>query len=328
MYEYFVIGDASIDRTITITDPDVVRSVDTANYTVTFPFPAKLRLENPPAKAPGGNAINASVTMAKLGVKVGVYSIVGDNESGRLIENELRSANVDTANFQIQANTETNNSYIINIDKDRLILSHHHPRTYQLSTMPETKNIYFTSTGEGDKELMQKVIEYRQQHKDSFLLFAPGTKHLELPFPEIKPLLEVTDLLILNKREAMLMSRLQTQSNENLLQGLFRLGTKRVIMTRSEHGSIAYDGQNYFKVGALTVESIDFTGAGDTYAATVGAMLSKGKDLQTAMQYAAINAALTTTVNGGTRGQLDWNTLESKYAEFAPKLVYAENMAG
>jgi len=324
MYDFFIIGDIQLDHVMIVSDPDIVRTVDDRSHTVTLPFPTKIQVDTAPQIFPGGNAYNAAYSISKLGLSVGIYSVIGNDHEGDNVIQELKAGGIETKHIVKDKDSGTNKSMILNIASDRIVFSHHHLREYSLAEIPNCKYVYLTSVGEDDLELLEKVAEQKEQ-KGYKIIFSPGTRQIEEPFTEVRSILEHTDILVLNKREAQALSRLNSDSNKNLLQGLHRFGPKIVVMTRSNRGSIAFDGEVYTEVGALKVDGLDTTGAGDTYSSTLGAALLMEKDLKTAMEWGAINSAHVISAMGSTNGLLDKNAIETLYPEMSQQLEYIDS---
>ena len=71
----------------------------------------------------GGMAANAAAAIAKLGGKVELWSRVGDDDSGRLIRNGLKSAGVDVRYVQTFADGRSSNAVVIVDDAgERLVV--------------------------------------------------------------------------------------------------------------------------------------------------------------------------------------------------------------
>lgn len=322
MFDFIVIGDLAVDRLLRITDSTIVDSIDPNAHTVTLPYPSKVRLAKAPITIGGGNSFNAVKTLSKLGLQTALYTVVGTDEDGQRMLEQLKQLGVDCSLVQTDEVEPTNNSFILSIGSDRVLFSHHHQREYKLPELPETRFVYLTSVGENDKLLFDQVIANKQK-RDFKLVFSPGTLQTTEEFSDIKAIMAVTDYLIVNKQEAKVLSRLASDSNENLLSGLAGMGPKNIIITRAAHGSIAFDGQNTIKVGALQVPAVETTGAGDTYSATVAAALSLGVTLETAMQWGAVNAAQVISSIGVDK-MLDRATLEANLQTQVSNLVYTE----
>lgn len=323
MFDFVVIGDIIVDRILTITNSDVINSIDTQDHSVSFPFPGKMSLDTAPETHAGGNAYNTATTVRKLGLNVALYSVVGSDQDGQGMIEQIKGLGVDCSMVAVDAEKDTNSSVILNINSDRLVMSYHHQRTYNLPQIPDTKYVYLTSIGEDDLPLFRSVLEQKKQ-KDFKLIFSPGTLQVTEDFGDVREVMANSDVLILNKEEAIKISRLNTESNEHLLRGLAKFGPKMIVITRSDRGSIAFDGTNITKVGALKVKPVESTGAGDCFAGTVIAGLAYGKDVATAMGWGAVNAANAITSIGATTGLLSKEELEQQYAEKVGNLVYTE----
>ncbi len=323
MLDFLVIGDIMVDRILRLADPEIINTIDTKVHTVTLPYPSKNRLTTPPEVHGGGNAYNVASAMRKLGLETALYTIVGKDSDGQRMLGAVKELGVNCDLVQVDEEHETNSAVILSINSDRVVFSYHYERNYQLPQIPPTKYVYLTSVGENDLPLFQQVIAQKEQLGFQ-LIFSPGTLQVSEAFTDVHEIMQHTDVLILNKPEAAKISRLNTESNEYLLQGLHKLGPKTVIITRSERGSVAFDGNNTYKVGALPVQPVECTGAGDCYAATVSAALAIGNDIPTAMAWGAINSASVITSIGATNGQLERPALEQMHAEKKDQLKYEE----
>lgn len=323
MFDFIVIGDIKVDRIVSVNNSNVINSLDTRNHSVTFPFPGKLYLDSAPETHAGGNAYNTATTISTLGLRTALCSVVGTDVEGQRMIEKIKSMGVNCDLVTVDREKETNNSVILNINGDRLVLSHHHVRNYTLPEMPDTRYVYLTSVGENDLPLFQSVVEHKKQ-KGFQLIFSPGTLQVTEDFGDIREVMANSDVLILNKEEAIKVSKLNTESNEHLLRGLAKFGPKMIVITRSDRGSIAFDGTSIIKVGALKVKPVESTGAGDCYAGTVIAALAYEKDIATAMGWGAVNAASAITSIGATTGLLTKGEVERQYAEKVNDLVYTE----
>ena len=72
----------------------------------------------------GGNAANASVALSRLGVKVFLSTVIGNDEVGKILKQKLLSENIDLSYTHYIDNFKTSISSII-IDKngERLVLN-------------------------------------------------------------------------------------------------------------------------------------------------------------------------------------------------------------
>ncbi|MCA9379404.1 carbohydrate kinase family protein [Candidatus Dojkabacteria bacterium] len=323
MFDFVVIGDIIVDRIVKITDPKIISTIDTKEHTVMFPYPAKRQLDMAPETHAGGNAYNAATAIRKLGLNTAMFTVVGNDHEGSKMIEDIKALGVDCSLVQVDGENTTNSSVIMSINGDRVLFSYHHKRTYTLPQLPETKYVYLTSIGEDDAPLFHSVVEQKQ--KMGFkLVFSPGTLQIEESFADIKEVMQHTDVLILNKQEAVSLSRLNTESNENLLRGLHNFGPKQVVITRSERGSVASTGSEIIKQGALQVATVECTGAGDAYSSTLAAALCMNESLQTAMSWGTINSASVIGTIGATNGLLSLGEIKQQLEQKKDQFVYTE----
>ncbi|MFC1616871.1 PfkB family carbohydrate kinase [Candidatus Margulisiibacteriota bacterium] len=112
--------------------------------------------------------------------------------------------------------------------------------------------------------------------------------------------LKQVDVLIINDQEAR-----QISGNNNVIlavKEIAKMGPKRIIVKKGEHGSIMFNGNDYFCVPALPVKKVvDPTGAGDSFAGGfVGYLASKKIFTEQTFRNAVVVGTLasSTTVQG------------------------------
>lgn len=108
------------------------------------------------------------------------------------------------------------------------------------------------------------------------------------------------DYLILNQSETEFYTGILPTTTKEAMKAtkkLEDLGVSKVIITMGALGSFTIEKEVIW-VNAFEVEVIDTTAAGDTYIGALISQLSKGTNLNQAMQYASAAAALTITKKG------------------------------
>ena len=100
---------------------------------------------------------------------------------------------------------------------------------------------------------------------------------IEGDLPKLKEVLQRVDLLIINDEEAR-----QLSGKHSLLKAaedILTMGPKALIIKKGEHGCIAITGESMHLAPAYLLDNIvDPTGAGDTFAAGVMAVLTAQRD--------------------------------------------------
>lgn len=126
-----------------------------------------------------------------------------------------------------------------------------------------------------------------------------GTKRL-------KRIYERTEILILNREEAALVSGGSVNDLPDLFQRLHAIGPKVVIITDGPDGAYASDGQQACSMPLYPdpAPPLERTGAGDAFASTLVAALVKGLSLEEALKWAPINSMSVVQHVGAQEGLL------------------------
>ncbi|MGL5253600.1 MAG: ribokinase [Brevinema sp.] len=106
------------------------------------------------------------------------------------------------------------------------------------------------------------------------------------------------DYLIPNEHELSLLTGINTDSDEGILNGMLHLsgkGVKCIITTLGARGACYLEGDKMQFLVAPKVKAIDTTGAGDAFIGSFAAYLAKGLTLEQAIQHALIAASIGVT---------------------------------
>lgn len=156
----------------------------------------------------GGGATNAAVSFKRLGFDVSCLSIVGDDQSGKTIKNDLDQAGVNTTLVQTTRDEQSAVSYIINTFKaDRTVFVYRGANQLldlnKLSAdiLKQFKFLYITSLSQRASEQLPNILA---QAKSLGLSVAinPGTSQLAHGTSLLKESLSSIDTLIMNSSEA------------------------------------------------------------------------------------------------------------------------------
>ena len=217
-------------------------------------------------------------------------------------------------------------SIIINYAGDRTILSYHADRTYHLPEFAPTKWIYFSSISNDHEKFNRKLNEYVKDNKIK-LGFNPGSRQMILDMKVLKPILEVTEVLFVNKQEGELLvgkkSRGMTRDPDftsggnikSILKDLREIGPKIVVMTDGGNGSYCYDGENFYKLGVMKLPVAQTTGSGDAYASGFVAAMINGCKIEEAMCWGGANASSVAGKFGSQAGLLNKKQIQELLKE-------------
>jgi sugar/nucleoside kinase (ribokinase family) len=319
-FDLITIGDTSIDQFTKIDDASVFCDINHHNCQICLDYGDKIHVDSFEASI-GGNSPNTGIACSKLGLNTAIYTELGDDANAEICLAALKEDGVDTKYCNINKNTPTNVHAIIIFQSERTILSYHEERDYKLPTWENPKWIYYSSLAKGFEKFQQELVDYINKNPNIMVAVNPGTYQMKQGLEAQKNILEITDVLFVNKQEAEELT--QTQPDELDFKGLHKklqkLGPKLTVVTNNENGSTAYDGHEYVEIGIYKTgkEPVDKTGAGDSYAAGFLSALHYGKGIEDAAKWGAINSASVITQPGATKGILTKKEIENAIKKFS-----------
>src|SRR5260221_380130 len=125
MYDFVAIGDTATDVFIKLDDDSRAKIEgvpDTSDYRLSLPFAAKIPYQEATMIAGVGNAPNAAVVAAKLGLRSALVAHIGIDQPGRDAIDALKEQGVDTEFVVAEPGKQTNYSYVLWYKDDRTIL--------------------------------------------------------------------------------------------------------------------------------------------------------------------------------------------------------------
>jgi ribokinase len=320
MREFVAIGDTVIDTFIKLGKAEVIGTPDQDDYKLCIPFAEKIPYESLEVVPAVGNAANAAVAAARLGLNSSLVSDLGEDAAGKDCIAALEASGVDISLIETHPGMKTNQHYVLWYQADRTILVKHEDYDYRLPNIGEPKWVYLSSLGPGSVDYHTDIINYLNKHPSISLAFQPGTFQISLGKEKLKDIYERTTIFFCNIEEAGRILGVPTLGTEELLKRMHALGPKIVVLTDGPKGAYAYAGEEViFQAPRPDPKPpLERTGAGDAFAATVVAALSLGEDLKTALAWAAVNSMSVVQYVGAQRGLLskeDIKNLMKKGAE-------------
>lgn len=328
--EVLAVGDVVTDAFIKLFDDRAYTFENDHGKFLAMPFASKVPFERVEVVEGVGNAANAAVSFARLGIHAGLISNVGSDSSGRDIINALEKERVDTRFVRINHNKKTNYHYVLWYKEERTILINHEEYNYQWPRFTKTdipKWIYFSSISKNALDKYHDMVaDWLIDNPEIKLAFQPGTFQLEAGTERLKELYAHTEVLVLNREEAVQVSGGNYDDIHDLMNRLHQHGPKIVCITDGPSGAYASDGNNRYKMPPYPDPAPPFerTGAGDAFASTFVAALIKGNTIEGALQWAPINSMNVVQNVGAQKGLLKEEVLE-EYLAKAPEWYKPEH---
>jgi len=263
----------------------------------------------------GGVATNIVIGTRKLGINSLIISTIGKDRDW--LAAELKKNKIDTSHISIDKERQT--ASVILIDKqtgERVILYNKSSGLINLNKLNKLKTKWLSLsslTGRWGKQAHQ-ILRYISENKTGLILL-PSTSQIRNDFSDLKKLLKISKILILNRNEALeIASKAIGKSADikNLIKLLHSLGPEIICITDGRRGAWTSDGKNILHSPIKKVKTVDVTGAGDAFASGFLGFYLKGNDLKTSLRAGIINSASVVQYIGTTKGLLTKKEILSK----------------
>ena len=222
---------------------------------------------------------------------------------------------------------------LISFQGDRTVLAHRGANAklevsdINFEAIKNSKWLYLAPLNGDSTKALDTVADFAEKNNVN-LAINIGTSSIKQGKERLVETLKTAEVIILNKDEATMLtginvrpdSKTEKFSNEiihpDIIQMLKELnfGKGRItIITDGKHGAYAYDSEKFYHCGEFPATVISTLGAGDAFASTFVASLSKTNgDVETSLKYASINAASVVEQFGAQGGFLTFEQIKSK----------------
>ncbi len=320
-FDVVTVGNAIVDLFLGIHDANVSCRINKEACELCVRFGEKIELDRLD-RCVGGNATNAAVGMARLGLQASLVAEVGDDEFANLIIKTLTKEVVDTSNIIRTQGAASSMTVGINFQQERTLFVEHVKRKHDfVFDTIGTKWIYLTSLGNEWKTAYERVVAYTLKNNIK-LAFNPGTIQIEAGYDAIVEVLKQAHILFVNKEEAAKIAfsgqRLASSYKiAELLLALQEIGPKIVVITDGKEGSYSVDEQgNIFFLGLFEASVVERTGAGDAYASGFLSAIAHAKSVPEAMRCGTANAAGVITQIGAQAGLLRQQEMQQILSQY------------
>lgn len=311
-FDVACVGDAKIDTFLTLHEANAHLRLIKETNELCIKFGEKIVVDKAEILL-GGNAANVSVGTSRLGLNAAIVSEIGKDEFAQKVINTLSKENVNIANVLQVEREQSSFSTIINYKGERTIFSEHVKAKHNFNFENiSTKWIYLTSLGEEWKEAYQRTVDFIKK-TGCRLAFNPGTLQIKSGGGNLKNVLSIADLLLVNKEEAEELIGLPggQRNTRDLIVDLQKLGPKTAVITDGKNGSFAIDSKgNIFEKGIFESKVVEKTGAGDAYSSGFLSALISNKTIDEAMIWGTKNSGSVIGKVGATAGLLYETDLE------------------
>ena len=277
--------------------------VDLTSRTQKFPIPGETVIGSTFALGPGGKGSNQAVAAHRAGADVTLATKVGRDVFSNVAKSFYASEGMNTGLLFEDDEKETGTALIMVNEKENqnMILVVSGACGNITDADMEKVSVHIRSA---EILLLQLEINLDAIEKAIHMAHANGTKVILNPAPaQALPdaLLQMTDIVTPNESEAGVLTGIRVESFEDARKaaGVFlEKGVKGVIITMGSRGAFVTDGNREERIGQISVDVVDTTGAGDAFSGGFAMALAEGKDIFEAARYGNVTGALAVTKFG------------------------------
>lgn len=294
-----VVGSMNMDLSVQVKD---------------IPKPGETILGSRVQQSPGGKGSNQAVAAAKLGARVSLIAMVGEDVFGNELINAAHENGVDTSYVQTQSREKTGIAFITVSDagENAIVVA---PGANAEIT-PELAEVSALQIGKYDA--MSSCLEIPIETIQAAFKAAKKTGAITLlnasPYsPKCLQLIEHTDYLIVNEHEIKELSGIGIDNLDLLTEKLASIGVSKIVITLGAKGALYLDLAKplaeVIKLPAPAIKPIDTTGCGDAFAGAFAAELSRKVEISSALETAIKAGSFAATKYGaqpsyGTRAEI------------------------
>ena len=264
-------------------------------------------------KAPGGAPANVAVAAARLGLSAGFMGQVGDDPFGHYLAGVLSADGVDTRGLRFSTDARTALAFVsLGPGGERSFVFYRHPSADMLmrpndvvmDVVDACRVFHYGSITLINEPARSATLAAAQRAKagGKLISYDPNLRMSLWPSAEAA---RAGMLLGMNGADVVKVSEeeLEFLTGQSDPAALWLDGMTLLVVTRGPNGATLYIPQEQVTMPGFAVNSVDTTGAGDSFvAALLGGLLQYGDDfdhhLPEIARFANAVGAITTTQKG------------------------------
>lgn len=237
---------------------------------------------------PGGNPVNVSVYLKRLGVSTAYVGVVGNDEYGKILMDSLSDKGVDISHLHV-VEGKTAVTQVDLIEGERVFGDYEEGVMANFRLTPEDVDFLcsFDLIVSGLWGKIEKSLSDLKR-RGQLIAFDFATK-LDDP---------IVDIAIVNVDYAFFAADEDNDTLRSYMKKQQEKGPKVLVVTLGENGSIAYDGLKFYRYGIVKCHVVDSMGAGDSYIAGFLKAYLEGKEIMECMEQGAKNSSITLGYTG------------------------------
>lgn len=270
----------------------------------------------------GGDALNESTIISRLGSKVALMALVGNDPAGAFVREACEKEGIDTKSVVVDDTIDTSiNIGLVAADGERTFVTNRNGSLWKtniehidMSRFKEAKILSLASIFNSpllDGKSLEVIFKAA---KDAGLTICADMikPRLGETLADIKGALSYVDYIFPNFEEAKLLTGAETE--DAIADTFLACGVKHVVLKTGKKGCFVKGEDMAIRVPSVAgITAIDTTGAGDNFASGFITALLDGKSIEECAKFANATAAVSVQSLGATTGVQNREQVEAVY---------------
>lgn len=244
-----------------------------------------------------GGAANTPVALTKLGLKAAFCTNIGNDISGKIVNEYLENAGLNMSAVIRDDKYRTSSSAVLSLGEERGFATYFAPYDQEIMTKQiekfakESAHIHAYI----DECMKLPIIEIAKKYNRTLSVDTAWDEKIRLD--DIKHIIKASNIFLTNEIEACSITGAESAEVALDLIGQY---AEIVVVKLGEKGCMVKQGDKLFQVPAVKgIKPVDTTGAGDLYGAGFIYGYLKGWDIEKCARFANASGSLAVTFYGG-----------------------------
>lgn len=262
----------------------------------------------------GGDALNQAVILSKLGNRVGLMALVGDDFFGKYLISTLQEQKVDTTYIQVEKNAATTVSVVMREECgerhfvayrgciDRLGVEH-----INMEALAKARYVSMASNlalkGLDGQPTCELFSYAKKKGAITLADYSIGKVFEYVDKHMVSEMLKVTDYAVPSIAEAVTITG-ETET-KRIIEALRDMGATNIILKMGDKGCYVHADGEKCQIEALKANALDTTGAGDSFVAGFLYGKNLGKDILSCVKLGCAAGAIGVEAVGATTAMKD-----------------------
>src|SRR3989338_9608259 len=195
----------------------------------------------------GGGASNAAVTFARQGIKTACLAKIGNDQAGKDIIKELKRERITPLTIKDRDLPTAYSTLLLAPSGERTVLVYRGAsedlRERDLPMNRLRAAWAYVVPGGIEYRTTKKIIDHLYSN-GSLIAFSPSSAYLKMGMDKLKPLLNKMKVVVLNREEASLLSKVHYDDERGIFKKLDALIGGIAVMTEGHKGVLVSDGKH------------------------------------------------------------------------------------